>query len=112
MRSRVHRLTSAMTWDGLFGGRFSDQDHAIEVYHRHNQEVISAIGPDNLLVYDVRDGWGPLCAFLGVDAPAEAFPHANDTESMRARLRQMVGGAGPAGPDRAHQPAQLSATST
>ncbi|MFL5909553.1 MAG: sulfotransferase family protein [Gaiellaceae bacterium] len=101
MRSRVHRLTSTMTWNGLFGGRFPDRDHAIDVFHRHNQEVISTVGPDNLLIYDVKDGWGPLCAFLGVEVPAEQFPHVNDTESMRRRLRQMVGGAGPVAPDRA-----------
>jgi hypothetical protein len=94
MRSRVHRVTSTMVWDGLFGGRFSDRDHAIGVYENHNREVARTVGPD-LLVYDVKDGWGPLCDFLGVEVPPEDFPHVNDTESMRARIRQMSGGAGP-----------------
>lgn len=92
--SRLHRMTSAMTWDGLFGGRFADKDHAIEVFRNHNREVIRAVGPDNLLVYEVKDGWEPLCAFLGVDVPPEDFPHVNDTESMRQRIRQLGGGAG------------------
>ena len=96
--ARVHRLTSAMTWDGLFGGRFADKAHAIEVFHRHNQAVKDTVGPDNLLVWDVKDGWGPLCDFLGVDAPPGAFPHVNDTESMRTRLRLMSGGGAPAQP--------------
>ena len=106
MRSRVHRLTSTMVWNGLFGGRFSEKDYAIEAFRSHNQEVIDAVGPENLLVYDVKDGWEPLCAFLGVDVPSEDFPRVNDTESMRERIRQMGGNAGPAVPDRAYQPAR------
>lgn len=104
MRSRVHRLTSTMVWNGLFGGRFSDKSYAIEVFRNHNQEVIDTVGPENLLVYDVKDGWEPLCAFLGVDVPPGEFPHVNDTESMRNRIRQMSG-AGPVAPDRVHQTA-------
>ncbi|AYY12646.1 sulfotransferase family protein [Actinobacteria bacterium YIM 96077] len=88
MSSRVHRLTSAMTWNGLFGGRFADKDYAIEVFRNHNQEVVSTVGLDNLLVFDVAEGWEPLCAFLGVDVPPEDFPHVNDTASMRERLQQ------------------------
>ena len=38
---------------------------------------------DRLLVYEVKDGWGPLCEFLGVEAPEEPFPHLNDTASFR-----------------------------
>jgi sulfotransferase family protein len=106
MGSRVYRLTSAMVWNGLFGGRFSEKDYAIEVFRAHNQEVIHTVGPDNLLVYDVKDGWEPLCAFLGVDVPSEDFPRVNDTESMRKRIRQMSGGTGPAAPDRTYQPAR------
>ena len=35
----------------------------------------------------MREGWAPLLAFLDVDDPAlaaEAFPHENDIESLRA----------------------------
>jgi hypothetical protein len=84
--SLLYRVVSTMVWNGLFGGRFEDRDYAIEVFHRHNQEVIDHFDPGRLLVYDVRQGWEPLCAFLGVEVPDDPFPHANDAESMRARL--------------------------
>ncbi|MFI0450328.1 sulfotransferase family protein [Actinomadura sp. 6N118] len=90
--ARIYRVTSTMVWNGLFDGRFSDKEHAIKVYDQHNQEIAQNIGPDRLLVYDVKQGWKPLCAFLGVDVPSEDFPHLNDTESMRRRLAQMGGG--------------------
>jgi hypothetical protein len=86
MQHRLYRMVNTMIWSGLFDGRFSDKEHAIEVFHDHNEEVIRTVDPDNLLVYDVTRGWEPLCAFLGVDVPPEDFPHANDTESMRKLL--------------------------
>ena len=36
-----------------------------------------------LLVYDVRDGWAPLCEFLKVEIPNEPFPRENDSEATR-----------------------------
>ncbi|WP_328565239.1 sulfotransferase family protein [Streptomyces coelicoflavus] len=92
-QAALFRVTTTMVWDGLFGGRFSDKDHAIEVYHRHNEEVVRTLGADNVLVYDVRDGWEPLCGFLGVDAPREEFPRTNDTASMRQRVAAAAGAA-------------------
>lgn len=98
-QARLYRVTSTLIWDGLFGGRFSDKEHAIEVFRDHNQEVVNSIDPDNLLVYDVKQGWTPLCAFLGVDVPPEEFPHANDTESMRKRIGRVSEGPGPVSAD-------------
>jgi hypothetical protein len=44
----------------------------------HNAAVAAAIPARQLLVYQVKDGWGPLCAFLGETAPDEPFPRSND----------------------------------
>ncbi len=107
-QSRLYRFTSSMIWNGLFGGRFEDKDHAIDVFHRHNQGVVATIDPANLLVYDVRQGWDPLCAFLGVEVPAEDFPHLNDTQSMRTTLRQVGNGVRPTSPEGAPPPVQPS----
>lgn len=89
MQAQLYRVTNTLVWNGLFGGRFSDREYAIEVFRDRNQAVVRSVGPDNVLVYDVKQGWGPLCGFLGVDPPEEDFPHANDTESMRGQLSQM-----------------------
>jgi hypothetical protein len=88
--SRLSRVVNTMIWNGLFDGRFADKEHAIEVYHRHNQQVIEHVGAANLLVYNVVDGWEPLCAFLGVEVPSAEFPRLNDTGSMRKRLGQQL----------------------
>ena len=59
----------------LFDRRMTDRDKLIEVYKRHNDEVRRTIAPERLLDYQVSQGWGPLCAALGVPVLDTAFPH-------------------------------------
>ena len=66
-------------------GNPHDRDDVIAAFERHNAEVIAKIPPERLLVYDVAEGWAPLCAFLDVDEPDEPFPHVNDRASFLAR---------------------------
>jgi hypothetical protein len=82
-------FVEGLVWDGLFDGRFADKDHAIKVFEQHIEEVKATADPDRLLVYDVAQGWGPLCEFLGVPEPDAPFPHINDTAQMQ-RWNRMV----------------------
>jgi hypothetical protein len=79
-------MTEEIVWQGTFDGRFEDKHHAIEVFNRHNEEVQRRVPQEQLLVYEVKDGWGPLCEFLGVEQPEEPFPRLNDAEEMRRRI--------------------------
>jgi hypothetical protein len=68
----------------VFGGRLTDRAHCQAVLAKHNRAVQETIAPDRLLVFDVKEGWGPLCAFLDVPVPEqEPFPHANETATFR-----------------------------
>ena len=82
-------MTEEIIWQGTFDGRFEDKDHAIEVFNRHNQEVQRRVPQEQLLVYEVKEGWGPLCEFLGVEEPDKPFPHLNDAAEMRRRELSM-----------------------
>jgi hypothetical protein len=85
------RMLDRLIWDGTFDGRFEDRNHAIDVFNRHNTEARRSVPPDRLLVYEVREGWGPLCSFLGVPVPeGRPFPHLNDAEEFRSRIRRMA----------------------
>ena len=86
----IARLADETLWEGTFDGRFQDKPYAIETFRRHNEDVKRRVPAERLLVYDVREGWGPLCDFLGVEAPDEPFPHLNDTREMRRRLLGLV----------------------
>ncbi|CAK8677507.1 uncharacterized protein LOC143446924 [Clavelina lepadiformis] len=46
-------------------------------YRQHTQYCKQNCPPDKLLVYDVRQGWAPLCKFLGKKIPDKSFPHEN-----------------------------------
>ena len=46
-------------------------------YRIHNHRVKSMVPPEKLLVYNVQQGWKPLCDFLGCDIPTVAFPREN-----------------------------------
>lgn len=72
-----------------FDNRFEDQAHAIGVFQRHNQQVRDTIDPARLLVFDVREGWAPLCRFLEVPIPEAPFPRLNDTATFQAMFRTM-----------------------
>jgi hypothetical protein len=69
-----------------FDGLLADPEHAAKVYLAHIEEVKATIEPGRLLVYDVAEGWEPLCRHLGVPVPAEPFPRTNSTEEFRARV--------------------------
>ncbi len=69
------------------GGDFSDRERTIRAFNKHIADVKAEIRADRLLVYTVRDGWEPLCAFLGVPQPARPFPRENDRATYRRRLR-------------------------
>jgi len=79
-------MADEIIWEGTFDGRFEDKRHAIEVFNRHNEEVRRGVPQDRLLVYEVKEGWGPLCEFLGVEEPGKPFPRLNDAVEMRRRI--------------------------
>ena len=65
-----------------FGGKFADRDGAIAAYRLRAEQVRAAIPPERLLVFDVADGWKPLCRFLGHKIPKTPFPNTNSNEDF------------------------------
>jgi hypothetical protein len=72
--------------DKTFGNDFSEA-HMIDVYERHNAEVRRVIPPNRLLVFEAKQGWEPLCKFLGVPVPSAPYPNTNSTEEFQARMK-------------------------
>jgi hypothetical protein len=69
-------------------GRFEDRDEAIRIFEEHNRAVMATVPVARLLVFDVKEGWEPLCAFREVPVPAgEPFPHLNDAADFSRRQR-------------------------
>ena len=72
-------------YQGLFLDRMTDRDFVLRVWQDHIEEVRRKVPPEQLLELDVRQGWAPLCAFLGVPVPSAPFPATNSTEDFLRR---------------------------
>ena len=66
----------------VFDGRLEDREHAKRVFRKHIADVQAEIAADRLLTFDLRDGWKPLCEFLGVAVPDIPFPKTNSSKEF------------------------------
>jgi hypothetical protein len=75
----------------LFGKTFTpdflEEAPAKAAFERHTVEVRKRAPKNRLLEWRAQDGWGPLCAALGVPVPGEPFPVTNTTEEFRAMTK-------------------------
>lgn len=84
----VHAMRKVIL--GFFGVRTRlevDVDCARAAYDAYFREVRARIPAERRLEYKLGSGWEPLCAFLGVDVPDEAFPNANEKEENTKESR-------------------------
>lgn len=58
--------------------------------------VKAAVPAERLLVYDVKEGWEPLCRFLGLPVPEEPLPRTNGRVEFWDPISQTPSRAEPA----------------
>jgi Sulfotransferase domain len=58
-----------------------------KAFEAHSQSVKDLIPADRLLVYEVKQGWEPLCTFLDQPIPQADFPKTNSREEFWERLK-------------------------
>lgn len=91
--AELNALMAQIMFRDTFADKLYDRKHCVEVFDRHCERVRDGLPPERLLVFNVGEGWGPLCAFLGVEAPAdEPFPHRNEGASVFDNVRDALGG--------------------
>jgi hypothetical protein len=83
---KIKAMTYSTIWDRLFDGRFEDRAYARKVFEQHEANVKAEIAPDRLLVFHPKEGWAPLCSFLGSPIPDEPFPNVNDRADFQKRV--------------------------
>ncbi|MEQ9125962.1 MAG: sulfotransferase [Alphaproteobacteria bacterium] len=64
----------------------TDRDCAIAAYRANNSRVRETVPADRLLVFDVAEGWAPLCRFLDVPTPEGPFPRSNPRDEFWAHF--------------------------
>lgn len=67
-----------------------DHDALVRAFIAHNEAVKETIPADQLLIFDVREGWAPLCNFLGVPVPDGDFPRTNHREEFWDRVNGKI----------------------
>ncbi|TDI66377.1 MAG: sulfotransferase family protein [Bacteroidetes bacterium] len=60
-----------------FGGAMNDKAVVLSEYQKRIDDVKQAIPADRLLIFDVTEGWAPLCEFLNLPIPDGDFPRSN-----------------------------------
>ncbi len=51
-------------------------------YSEWQKHCESTIKQKRLLIFNVKEGWKPLCDFLEVEVPTSNFPRVNDRKSF------------------------------
>lgn len=81
---RMNLMATRAYWEGET--REQIKANAKVIYKRHFVQIRDAVPEDRLLNFEMRDGWAPLCEFLGKDQPKEPFPWINEQEEYARRV--------------------------
>lgn len=71
---------------GWYGGDIHDRAFMTDLFRRHSEAVVAGVPKDRLLVFEVAQGWAPLCEFLGVPIPETSYPRENTTQEFQDRV--------------------------
>lgn len=72
------------------GNKRELQRNAKTVYRDHYEWVRKVCPPERLLNFELKEGWGPLCAFLGKEEPGVPFPMLNERGALGERSEEFV----------------------
>lgn len=75
-------LFNKMYMETTFESKFEIKEFMRKKYNDHISDVVNTVPTDNLLLFDLDNGWKPLCQFLNKDLPNETFPDENDYQQM------------------------------
>ena len=60
-----------------FASAMDDKTTVLSAYQKRIDDVKQVIPADRLLIFDVSDGWAPLCNFLNLPVTDSDFPRSN-----------------------------------
>ena len=81
----VFQTMDRLVMQKVFGDH-TDRDRVIAAYRQNNEKVRDTIPVERLLVFNVAEGWEPLCRFLEVPMPLTPFPRANPRDEFWAHF--------------------------
>lgn len=79
-------MVTKVVVDRSLGGQ-TGKEGVIAAFNEQEAAVKAEIPASRLLVHQAKDGWEPLCSFLGVPAPAAPYPRTNSKEEFFALMK-------------------------
>lgn len=81
-----HQSMISMMWDRVVGSDLPKNGKAWFTQHYAHVRRLMADRPQDLLEYEVKQGWTPLCEFLNKPIPPQDFPRTNDSASFQVKI--------------------------
>ena len=78
-------LVDKIVFKKTFNDHQCDRNLAISKYLSHMSQVLQSVPKDNLLLFNITDGWLPLCNFLNKPVPKANFPESNSMQEFLDR---------------------------
>ncbi|KAL4800098.1 NAD dependent epimerase/dehydratase [Aspergillus venezuelensis] len=88
MHTRWLRPTWAKIWKHYFNNNF--EANGRKAFRTHYDRVKEIVPPESLLVYNVSQGWEPLCKFLGHPVPRQPYPTGNQVSVFQKRFQDAL----------------------
>ncbi len=79
-------------FEGLFGAIEDGLEESTKLYNQWVEDVKATVPKERLLIFNVKQGWKPLCDFLEVPIPAnnQPYPHVNDAQHFQVLIKLIV----------------------
>ena len=74
----------------IFGCIEQGEAAAVDFYNQWVAEVKEKVPPENLLIHEAKEGWEPICKFLGLPVPSNPYPVTNSTAEQEQGIRQRL----------------------
>ena len=88
--ARGIRMSKTLILERTFRDR-KDRQTVTDAFEKHIEAVQAHVPADRLLVYEVKQGWEPLCGFLDVPVPEDKpFPRVNQRSEFANLMKQHV----------------------
>lgn len=88
----VFQLLDRYLFGQFFNGTFTDKEKTLSIVKAYLQEVKQNIPDGQMLVYEISEGWEPLCDFLDLPVPDLEFPYKNKREDFNTMIAKMLSG--------------------
>ncbi|CAL8103919.1 unnamed protein product [Calicophoron daubneyi] len=67
----------------------NDDEGITKGYKNWNEQVRKTVPAENLLIFNLGEGWRPICQFLNLPVPDCQFPHSNEREQYMKRFHRI-----------------------